>query len=189
MLRRLLLLLAFCIAPLTGLQAQAQTTTPQQASSAADQRIYRLGSGDKLRLTVYGEPDLGGEFVVDGSGKVSVPLIGEVQAQGLTVSEFREMVEARLKDGYLLTPRATAEVTNYRPYYILGEVGKAGEYAYVDGLSVINAIARAEGFTYRAQQKRVFIKSYGSDKETEYPLTPELLAQPGDTIRIAERYF
>ncbi|UDF05058.1 polysaccharide biosynthesis/export family protein [Asticcacaulis sp. AND118] len=183
--RILLLALAICL-PVT-VQTQAQT---RPASAVEGQeRVYRLGSGDKVRVTVYGEPDLSGEFAVDGTGSVSIPLIGEVSAQGLTVADFRAAVENKFKDGYLLNPRVSAEVTNYRPYYIMGEVGKAGEYPYVDGLSVVNAIARAEGFTYRAQQKRIFIKSYGSEQETEVMLSPELRVYPGDTIRIAERHF
>lgn len=185
-LRRILLLALAISLPVT-VQTQAQT---RPASAVEGQeRVYRLGSGDKVRVTVYGEPDLSGEFAVDGTGSVSIPLIGEVSAQGLTVADFRAAVENKFKDGYLLNPRVSAEVTNYRPYYIMGEVGKAGEYPYVDGLSVVNAIARAEGFTYRAQQKRIFIKSYGSEQETEVMLSPELRVYPGDTIRIAERHF
>lgn len=150
---------------------------------------YQMGGGDKLRMTIYGEPDLSGEFAVNGAGVVSLPLIGDVGARGLTVSEFATAVENKFKAGYLLDPKVSVEITNFRPYYIMGEVGKAGEYGYSDGLTVMNAIARAEGFTYRAQQKRIFIKPYGKTVETEVPLTADLVVQPGDTIRIAERHF
>lgn len=191
--RRILLLALAISLPLAAQSSAVVAQTSSQARPAAGafdgQRVYRLGSGDKVRVTVYGEPDLSGEFAVDGTGMASLPLIGEVSAQGLTVADFRNAVEQKFKDGYLLNPRVSAEVINYRPYYIMGEIGKAGEYAYVDGLSVVNAIARAEGFTYRAQQKRVFIKSYGSEQETEVTLSPEVLVYPGDTIRIAERHF
>ena len=150
---------------------------------------YRLGSGDQLRIIVFGEEDLSGEFFVDGSGTVSMPLIGEVEAAGRTLQEFRADLEARLRDGYLTDPRVSAEVLNYRPFYILGEVEESGEYPYTDGLTVMNAVARAGGFTYRANTRVVYIQRADSDREVEVPLTASLRVMPGDTIRIAERFF
>ena len=150
---------------------------------------YRLGAGDEVRITVYGEEALSGEFVVDGAGALSLPLIGEVHAEGLTLREFRSEVERELSDGYLNDPRVSAEVLNYRPFYILGEVEESGEYPYTDGLTVMNAVATAGGFTYRANTRMVYIKRAGSDDEQAYPLTATTRVQPGDTIRIAKRYF
>lgn len=150
---------------------------------------YRLGAADKLRVIVFGEESLSGEFVVSGAGTVSLPLIGEVQAAGLTVPEVQAAIEARLRDGYLKDPRVSAEVLNYRPFYILGEVKKPGEYPYTNALTVMNAAARAEGFTYRADTRRVFIKHANETSEREYPLTSSTPVAPGDTVRIAERYF
>jgi protein involved in polysaccharide export with SLBB domain len=173
------------VAQVTASNQTAVTSAPAGSPVAG----YRMGGGDKLRMTIYGEPDLSGEFAVNGAGVVSLPLIGDVGARGLTVSEFATAVEDKFKAGYLLDPKVSVEITNFRPYYIMGEVGKAGEYGYSDGLTVMNAIARAEGFTYRAQQKRIFIKPYGKTVETEVPLTADLVVQPGDTIRIAERHF
>lgn len=186
----------FTVALLTLVPAAAvaQVSTSDQSVAAvapAGSPVagYRMGGGDKLRMTIYGEPDLSGEFAVNGAGMVSLPLIGDVSARGLTVSEFATAVENKFKAGYLLDPKVSVEITNFRPYYIMGEVGKAGEYGYSDGLTVMNAVARAEGFTYRAQQKRVFVKPYGKTQEVEVPLTADLMVQPGDTIRIAERHF
>jgi polysaccharide export outer membrane protein len=150
---------------------------------------YRLGSGDKVRVTTFGEEALTGEFLVGGTGKVSMPLVGELDAAGLTAREFQSRVETALKEGYLREPRVSVEVLSYRPFYILGEVGKPGEYPYTNGLTVLNAVATANGFSYRANKNRVFIKRADDAKEQEYPLTGTTQVAPGDTIRIGERFF
>ena len=165
------------------------TTLNAVAAESMTTREYRLGSGDEVRIIVFDEPDLSGEFVVDGDGMVSFPLIGEVGAEGRTVREFQSAVVASLRAGYLNDPRVNVEVLNFRPYYILGEVENAGEYPYTDGLTVINAVATAGGFSYRANTRRVFIRRAGSAEEIEVPLTATTPVQPGDTIRIAERFF
>lgn len=171
----------------------AHQVRAQPANGAVDvQKVledYRLGAGDKIRVIVYGEDSLTGEFFVGGSGKVSLPLVGEVQATGLTIKEFQAEVTTSLQQGYLKDPKVSAEVLNYRPFYILGEVNKPGEYPYTNGLTVLNAVATANGFTYRANTKKVFIKRAGDAGEHEYPLTSVTAVAPGDTIRIAERFF
>jgi protein involved in polysaccharide export with SLBB domain len=91
--------------------------------------------------------------------------------------------------GYILDPRVSVEVINYRPFYILGEVGKPGEYPFTNGLTVQNAVAAAGGFSYRANKKVVYIKSMDSDREIAYDLTPATVVKPGDTLRIGERIF
>jgi protein involved in polysaccharide export with SLBB domain len=150
---------------------------------------YRLGSGDKIRVTTFGEEALTGEFLVGGTGKVSMPLVGELDAAGLTARDFQSRVETALKEGYLREPRVSVEVLSYRPFYILGEVTKPGEYPYTNGLTVQNAVATANGFTYRANKTRVFIKRADGVKEEEFPLTSTTQVAPGDTIRIGERFF
>jgi len=150
---------------------------------------YRLGAADKVRVNVYGEEGLTGEFIVGGSGRISMPLIGEVQAAGLTITEFQTEVAEALKKGYINEPRVSAEVLNYRPFYILGEVNKPGEYPYTNNLTVLNAVATAEGFTYRANTRQVFIKRADGTSEQVYPLTTATQVAPGDTIRIGERFF
>ncbi|MBO9557450.1 MAG: polysaccharide export protein [Caulobacter sp.] len=173
--------------------AMAQATTPGAAPSSAviDASVadYKLGSGDKVRLTVYGEPSLSGEFFVSSSGMTSLPLIGDVKAAGLTVREFQDAVQKALSDGYLRDPRVAAEVLNFRPFYILGEVMKPGTYPYTSGLTVLNAVATAGGYTYRAEKKTVYIKHDGQTSETKMPLEPSTTVAPGDTIRIGERFF
>ena len=163
--------------------ATATVTEPSLAPA------YVLGAGDQLRIIVFGEENLSGEFFVDGAGMVSLPLVGEVAASGKTVAQFRTELETRLSDGYLNDPRVSAEVLNYRPFYILGEVEESGEYPYTDGLTVMNAVARAGGFTYRANTRVVFIKRADTDAEIEVPLSATVRVMPGDTIRIAERFF
>lgn len=162
---------------------------PAVQTAVQERSEYRLGSGDQVRVIVYNEDSLSGEFVVDGSGRVSLPLIGQIDAGGLSLSEFEDAVELRLSDGYLNDPRVNVEVLNFRPFYILGEVEEAGEYPYTDGLTVMNAVATAGGFTYRANTRIVYIKRDGTDQEVAITLTPGTPVNPGDTIRIAERYF
>jgi polysaccharide export outer membrane protein len=163
-----------------------------RAAEAAETRVipeYHLGANDKIRLITFGEEALTGEFLISGSGKVSLPLVGEVKAAGLTVPEFQTEVETALKDGYLKDPHVSVEVLTYRPFYILGEVQKPGEYPYVTGLTVMNAVATANGFTYRANKGKVYIRRADSTTEQEYPLTSTTPVAPGDTIRISERFF
>ena len=150
---------------------------------------YILGSADKIRITVFGEPSLTGEYFVSSSGKVSLPLAGEVQAAGLTLRDFHDHVVKALQDGYLKDPKVSLEVLTFRPFYILGEVSKPGQYPYTSGLTVFNAVATAGGFTYRANTRKVLIKRASESAEREVPLSADTTIAPGDTIRIPERFF
>lgn len=175
------------IAPSFARAQPVAATVPTVASNVVAE--YRLGAGDKVRVITFGEESLTGEFYVSGAGKVSLPLVGEVDAAGKTAQEFQRAVETSLKDGFLKDPKVSVEVLTYRPFYILGEVQKPGEYPYTNALTVQNAVATANGFTYRANQKKVFIKRADSNEEKEYPLTSSTPVSPGDTIRIGERFF
>jgi len=166
---------------------QSGTVTQRSDATdvATDQRTapaYVLGNGDRLRVTVFGHPDLSGEFDVDGSGAISLPLIGQLDALGLTTPELEARIVETLDGDYILNPRVSAEVINYRPFYILGEVGSPGEYPYTSGLTVLNAVAAAGGFTYRANKKVVFIKSVDGAEEQSYTLDTNTAVKPGDTI-------
>lgn len=172
--------------------AVAQTPAAAEPAVEATARIvpdYRLGAGDKIRVIVYGEDQLTGEFFISGAGNVSLPLIGDVSAVGRTVGEFQTAVAAKLSDGYLKEPKVSVEVLNYRPFYILGEVNRPGEYPYTSSLTVMNAVATAQGFTYRADQKKVYVRRAQETREEAYPLTSTTPVAPGDTIRIGERFF
>lgn len=188
LLTRLLALFLFCIGPAAVAQEAVQAGAGTTAAVAADGN-YRLGVADKVRIIVFNEPSLSGEFAVGDNGTLSLPLIGDVKASGRTAREVVGDVEARLADGYLREPRVSLDVLTYRPFWILGEVSKPGEYAFSSGLTVMNAVARAEGFTYRANKRKVFIKRSGEPQEQAVKLTPDLQVYPGDTVRIGERYF
>jgi polysaccharide export outer membrane protein len=157
--------------------------------AAAADAGYRLGSGDKVRVTVFGHEDLSGEFDVDGSGNVSLPLIQTLKAQGLTVSELQQAVADRLQPDYLLNPKVSVEVLNYRPFYIYGEVNEPGSYPYVNGMTVINAVALAKGYTYRARQSSVRIIRADDTTRTPKSVSPDTPVLPGDVIEVPERYF
>ncbi len=184
--------LALCLALLFGACQSAPpppVDTGPAITGASQAPAYRLGNGDDVRVNVFGEDILSGDFEVDGSGNISMPLIGSVSATGLTIPEFEAEIERKLRAGFLNEPRVSAEVTNYRPYYILGEVERPNEYPYNSGLTIMNAVAAAGGFTYRANRKFVFVRSEGSDEERRIELTSTASVKPGDTIRVGERIF
>ncbi len=161
----------------------------QRISATPVESVYRLDTGDRLRVIVFGEEDLSGEFQIDGEGDVALPLIGQVGAGGLTVQEFQEAIAIQLRDGYLNDPKVSVEVLNFRPYYILGEVEEGGEFPFQTGMTVLNAVAIAGGFTYRANKDRVAIVHKGSKVPVSYVLNSELRVLPGDIITIEERIF
>jgi protein involved in polysaccharide export with SLBB domain len=184
----------FLAAMVLALGACSSTTVEPASLAAADINDgdlldYRLGPADKIRLIVYGEPDLSGEFALNARGRISLPLLGEIEAEGLTIDELREKVAAGLSEGYVNDARVAAEIVEYRPYYILGEVGDPGEYPYSAGMTVIKSVAAAGGYTYRANKSAVYIKRANHDEEMKVKLTPDLLVYPGDVIRVGERFF
>jgi protein involved in polysaccharide export with SLBB domain len=151
---------------------------------------YNLGPGDKVRITVFGEETLSGEFIVANNGSVAMPLIGEVQAGGLTPTAFQATVQQRLEaSGMVRSPRVSADVTAYRPFYILGEVTTPGQYPYAIGMTVTKAVATAGGFTYRANNRIVYVTREGSGREVPVSVTAATWIGPGDTIRVSERSF
>ncbi len=138
---------------------------------------------------MYGEDDLGGTFEVDGGGFVSLPLIGEVKVAGLTVREVERDVVDRLSDGYVLEPRVNVQIHEYRPFYVIGEVNKPGQYPYVNEMNVLNAIALAGGYTVKAIEEGVYIRRNGQTNEVYLPANPASKIYPGDVVRIASSPF
>ncbi|UZW56597.1 polysaccharide export protein [Sphingobium sp. JS3065] len=167
----------------------APVSATDDAAAASTLTDYKLGVADKVRIIVFNEETLSGEFTVGDGGGLSLPLIGEVKAIGRSPREITKDIEAKLADGYLREPRVSLDVLSYRPFYILGEVSKPGEYPYSSGLTIFNAVARAEGFTYRANKRKIYIKRFDEVVEREIKLTPDLQIFPGDTVRIGERFF
>src|SRR6266446_2903574 len=149
----------------------------------------RLAAGDKLRVTVFGEDKLSGEYQVDSAGSLSLPLAGTIQGAGLTKAELEQALTAKLKSEYLRNPKVTVDVVSFRPFYVLGEVQKPGEYQFRSGLNVLSALAIAGGATYRASTSKVLIQRSGSTEMTEYQQSPTVLVMPGDVVRVPERYF
>ncbi|MFZ2468337.1 polysaccharide biosynthesis/export family protein [Parvibaculum sedimenti] len=182
-----LMALAACATSGAG-QSQAPAAAPAASAAAPSEVAYVLGAGDKLRVIVYGEQDLSGEFDVTGTGKVSLPLVGQVQAAGLTLDQFEKETRDKLSQGYLTNPKVSAEVLNYRPFYILGEVDKPGQYPYTSDMTVLNAIAVAGGYTYRANNDTVYI-TRGNGAEAQYPASQQVKVLPGDVVRVPERFF
>jgi hypothetical protein len=150
---------------------------------------YVLGPADKLRLTVYGETDLSGEFTVDGSGYVRLPLIGQVRAAGYTSRQLEGQIGGALAQGYMKSPRVAVEVATYRPFYIIGAVNRPGQYAYVDHMSALNAVALAGGFAPTAVESVVFVRREGSNQEVEVPVDRSTLIYPGDVVRVHNTIF
>jgi protein involved in polysaccharide export with SLBB domain len=151
---------------------------------------YILGPGDKVRLTVYNEDTLSGEYEVDGSGNLSIQLVGPIPVKGHTVPEVIAMVVSVLKSGgYMLNPSVAMEVLNYRPFYVMGEVKEPGKYPYVSDMTVLNAVALAGGYTYRAKKDKVVVVRASDPEKKERSANPSEPVLPGDIIRVPERFF
>ena len=150
---------------------------------------YRLGSGDKVRVTVFNEKDLSGDFDVNDQGLVALPLIGQVKVGSLTLSEAQDLITQRYGKDYLVSPRVNVEVLNYRPFFILGEVKNPGSYPYVNGISIVNAVALAGGYTPRANRDRILVKRASEPATGEQPVREDSPVLPGDVIRVLERFF
>jgi polysaccharide export outer membrane protein len=184
--RRLLIALALALFLAAPSYAQTRAETPTAVSTLSS---YRLGPGDKLRITVFGETELTGEYDVGANGDLTFPLIGGVAAAGLTPEQLSQAIAARLQGGYLTEPRVSSSVISYRPFYILGEVANPGTYPYAANMDVRAAVAVAGGYTYRASRRRAYIRHAGEAEERSYRLDETVAIQPGDTIRIGERFF
>jgi protein involved in polysaccharide export with SLBB domain len=155
---------------------------------ASAQSGYRLGTGDKLKVTVFGEEDASGEYEVDATGMISARLIGRVAVKGMTVSEVEQTLNDQYRSrGFFRNPRISIELINLRPFFILGEVEKRGSYPYINGLTVAQAVALAGGYTYRASRSRITIQRLGTGKEEQ--VGEDAPVFPGDVIRVPERYF
>jgi len=155
-------------------------------SAFGDEMEYRLGAGDRVRITIFGQEDLSGEFEVGSEGNISFPLVGEIKAGDSTLRELEIAIVDKLKPDYLKSPRVSIEVLNYRPFYIIGEVNKPGSYPYVTGMRVVNAVALAGGYTYRARESKVAITRVDGQR---LQATPDTIVLPGDIIEIPERFF
>lgn len=153
-------------------------------------KAYSLGPGDQVRIIVFGEDNLTGEFRVNDSGNIALPLVGAVHAAGLSSSGLETAVGAVLqRDKLVHNPSVAVEVIAYRPIYVLGEVNKPGEYAYQPGMTVVTAVAVAGGFTYRAIEGYAAIVRTANGTAVEGRASRQSFVQPGDVITVFERRF
>ncbi len=184
-----LALLALCLAA-CGRNAGDLPPLPEVPEAA-----YRLGAGDQVRILVFGEDALSGEYRVNDSGRIAMPLLGSVRAAGTSIAELERAVAGGLKQaGMLRDPSVAVEVMAYRPIFLLGEVNKPGQYPYQPGMTVVTAVAVAGGFTYRAvddQAAIVRIYEAGSPhaRAVEGRASRQSFVQPGDVITIFEKRF
>ncbi len=161
-----------------------QTRLPMRSSGGS----YMLGTSDQLRVQVYNEPTITGDYVIDGAGFLSIPVAGRIKAAGLTTEQLERRLTAKLNSGILKEARVTIQISSYAPFYIRGEVKKPGEFPYKPGLTLGDAVALAGGYTYRADESRAYVRPFGGIEITR-PLNVDPPIAPGDNIRIPERFL
>ena len=165
------------------------TPLPPLLPAAADSGPYRLDTGDTVRVLVFNQEGLSTDYTVGDNGTISVPTIGEIRARGLTTQELQKAVADGLGNGVLVNPGVSVQLTQYRPFYIVGEVSKPGQYPFTPGLNILGAVAVAGGFTIRADQRRVTVVRSQGNQSGEWSADPLSDVRPGDVIVIRELYF
>lgn len=150
---------------------------------------YKLDSGDKLRVFVYGQPNLSRLYQVDGEGRIFVPLIGEVGVRGSTTKGVARTITRRLGTQFVKDPQVTVDIAQYRPFFILGEVRNAGQFPFVSGLTVQAAVAIAGGYADRANERAVRITRKHDGLIEKMDVPPDYVVRPGDEIYVYERWF
>ena len=187
-LRRRGLFLAFVLAACDSDSTPIVPMAAAGGGSPSDSN--KLGPNDRLRITVFGQPTLTGEYTLDGNGVLAFPLIGNVPANGSTTSELQQKIAAKLNPEYLINPSVSAEIVNRRPFYVIGEVQKPGNYPYVTDMTAVNAIAMAGGFTRRARKNDFYIRRLDKDgKMVRIEANAGTVLQAGDTLEVRERVF
>jgi protein involved in polysaccharide export with SLBB domain len=170
--------------------AAAGGISPGTGEAGTGRDSNKLGPNDRLRITVFGQPTLTGEYTLDGNGVLAFPLIGNVPANGSTTSELQQKIAAKLQPDYLVNPNVSAEIVNRRPFYVVGEVQKPGNYPYVSDITAVNAIAMAGGFTRRARKNDFYIRRLDKDgKMVRIEANAGTVLQAGDTLEVRERLF
>ena len=159
------------------------------AFNEAMTQAYRLGAGDRVRITVFEQESLTNTYVVDQSGYIAFPLIGSVPARGRTTAGLAGDIAAKLRAGFIREPSVAVEVETYRPFFILGEVAAPGQYPYVPSMTVESAVAIAGGFSPRARRDRVTITHTDASGTGRYVVSPGSPISPGDTVQVGERWF
>jgi protein involved in polysaccharide export with SLBB domain len=172
-----------------SLHMQLAQAAPAYAADGIYEQPYLLDSGDRLRISVFGQEGLTNSYIVDAAGFVNVSLIGPVQARGLTPVDLSRSVAGRLRQGYVRDPHVSVEVETYRPFFILGEVTAPGQYPYVANMTVETAVAIAGGFSARAQKNGVELTRNMNGQPIRSKVPVNFQVRPGDTITVGERWF
>ena len=160
-----------------------------ELSAATAHDPYTLSAGDRLRVIVFGQDSLSNTYSVDGAGRIAMPLIGSVPVQGRTVTDVEREIAGRLREGYVREPRVSVEVEAFRPFFVLGEVTNAGQYPFVDAMTVRTAIAIAGGFGPRGYQGAVDLTRVIDGVPVTGRVPLDAPVRPGDTITVRERIF
>jgi polysaccharide export outer membrane protein len=176
-------------APQPATYAQRRVVQVVPVAATFEDGPYTLDSGDKLRIVVFGQDTLSNNYTVDAQGAVSLPLVGAVEARGLTTAQLGSAIAGRLRSGFVRDPSVAVEIETYRPFFVLGEVTFPGQYPYVPNMTVENAIAIAGGFTPRASKDKVTITRKVQGTPTRFALPLRSPLRPGDTIAVSERWF
>jgi polysaccharide export outer membrane protein len=174
---------------ISGCAGNSLSDAEQKVMAQAATAPAKLQPGDQIRITVYGEDKLSGDFQLDQSGQISLPLAGTITAQGLTQSELEQALTKKFRSQYLKDPKVTVTIATLQPYYMMGEVKNPGQFAYKSGLNVLTALAIAGGPTYRANRTTVQIQRHGETSMHDYPISTTVPILPGDVIKVPERYF
>jgi len=172
------------VAACSGVQFDPPTDQPQELSNH-----YVLGAGDQVRVLVFGQEELSGEFSVNADGSVALPLVGAVAAAGKTPNALESDIAMALSPDYVRDPQVSVEVLRYRPYFIMGEVKAPGSYPYMSGLDVQSAVAVAGGYTYRAKKTFVLLTRSAGGRKERREVQPDTPILPGDVIEVPERFF
>lgn len=159
---------------------------PTQAYSTDE---YRLGAGDTIKITVFGQQDLSIETMLDDSGKIDYPFLGQIQASGQTLEEFQQQIYSGLKGDYLVSPNVSVSILEYRPFFIDGEIKTPGGYPFQPGLTVNKAVALAGGYTERASRSKIFLIRSNDPEQKSVNVDGNTLLQPGDVITVKQSYF
>jgi polysaccharide export outer membrane protein len=157
--------------------------------SAQAEDDYKIGSGDTIKITVFGQQDLSIETLLNDSGKVDYPFLGQLQATGQTLAEFQQKIYLGLKGDYLINPNVSVTIVQYRPFFIDGEVEKPGGYPFQPGLTINKAAALAGGYTERASLTKIFIIRSNDSQQESINIHANAKIQPGDIITIKQSYF
>ncbi|UYN93242.1 MAG: polysaccharide export protein [Enhydrobacter sp.] len=176
--------------PQVGVPPQVGPTNAPDRECKQQQTEYKLGSGDKIRVVVLSDPQFSGDYEVNSAGTINARMLGNMSVTGSTTADLEEQLKSRyLSAGFLTDPRISVELVSYRPFFIIGEVSRPGSFQYLSCLRVVQAVAVAGGYTRRASRARITIRRFFSNFAEEEYVTEDTLVEPGDVVRVPERYF